>query len=83
MRRTLLALAILCAACSPTDRAPRVVAPAAPPEFGRYQIVQLQPNWIVRLDTKSGAMEVFMFGRPQDMERLREMNLGMLPVAQP
>jgi len=82
MRRTLLALAVLCAACSPTDRAPRVAAPEAR-EFGRYQIVQLQPNWIVRLDTKTGAMEVFMFGRPQDLEGLRERDLGMLPVAKP
>ena len=82
MRRTLFAFAVLCAACSPTDRAPRVVTPA-PPEFGRYQIVQLQPNWIVRLDTNTGAMEVFMFGRPKDLERLREMDLGMLPVARP
>jgi hypothetical protein len=80
MRRTLFALAVLCAACSPTDRAPRVVPPV-PPEFGRYQIVQLQPNWIVRLDTKTGAMEVFMFARPQDVERTRDV--GMLRVGKP
>jgi hypothetical protein len=79
MRRTLLALAVLCAACSPTDRAPRVAAP----EFARYQIVQLRADWIVRLDTTTGAMEVFMFGRPQDLEGLRERDLGMLPVAKP
>jgi len=82
MRRTLLALAVLFAACSPTDRAPRVVAPA-PPEFGRYQIVQLQPNWIVRLDTKTGAMEVFAFARPEDLEHVRRMGVGLIPFAQP
>ena len=82
MRRALLALAVLCAACSPTDRAPRVVA-QIPPELGRYQIVQLRADWIVRLDTTTGVMEVFTFARPQDVERTRTMDLGMLRVGKP
>jgi hypothetical protein len=82
MRRTLLALAVLCAACSPTDRAARVVA-QIPPELGRYQIVQLRADWIVRLDTTTGVMEVFTSARPQDVERTRTMDLGMLRVGKP
>jgi hypothetical protein len=70
---------ILCTACAPADRAPS----AAAPEFGRYQIVQLQPNWIVRLDTKSGAMEVFVFARPQDLAQGRPLGMGFFTLAQP
>ena len=65
-----LALAVLCAACSPTDRAPRVAAP----EFARYQIVQLRADWIVRLDTNHVLAEAIALYRSAGYEQVPAFN---------